>query len=503
MSRNWIYAVALAFCAPSVGLAQTGVNSYYNQSPELFGVSYRQDESTVVAAPANDISAELEALKLRIAELEKSNAASGDAIDTKRLVDLEKGLEENSKAIDKVSDTLPSLVNHGHKKPSMKLSGRIHLDYWGFPEAESGLFALEGGNPQDRFAFRRLRLGVAGNLSENVRYKYEGEFAGGNNVEYRDAYMGFDNLPWLETVLVGNHKRPYGLDHLNSSRFNVFLERPFGIEAFNQDARRLGISANGVSKNQVWNWRYGVWNQDLIQDSAGYIGDHYQLEAAGRLAATPWYDETSDGRGYAHFAVSGMVGTPDGRPGSTNNQARYRTRPEARSSGRWLDTGAIAGADTNSLIGLETAINVGAFQFVGEYQQVTVERSGGAGPDVTFDGGYVQASYFLTGEHIPWDRETGTIDRIKPFQNFFAVRDCAGCPERGWGAWQVATRYSTLDLTDADIIGGVGNAWTFALNWYWNPYARLQTNYSIGEIDRAPLGSGDYQTIGMRMSVDF
>ena len=136
-----------------------------------------------------------------------------------------------------------------------------------------------------------------------------------------------------------------------------------------------------------------------------------RTEFAGRLASTPWYDESSGGRGYFHWAVAGSVGTPDGT--GPNNQARYRTRPEARSSGRWIDTGAIDGADINSLLGLEAVYNYGPLQLTGEFMAVNVDRAAGFGPNVQFHGGYVQAGYFLTGEHMPWDRKTGCLARIK------------------------------------------------------------------------------------------
>lgn len=158
---------------------------------------------------------------------------------------------------------------------SMQVEGRIHADYWGFPDSSPGVNRMEtanalnplgnpNGTPQDRIGFRRLRFGVNGDVSPNMGYKIEMEFAGGDESEFRDAYIQANNVRWLQSVVVGNHKRPYGLDHLNSSRFNVFMERPFIIEAFNQDARRLGISAQGVSSDQTWNWIYGVWNQRLI-----------------------------------------------------------------------------------------------------------------------------------------------------------------------------------------------------------------------------------------------
>lgn len=417
-----------------------------------------------------------------------------------RLEKLEKAAEKQNESIGKINDSFNGYIKTGHSSDrKMTFFGRVHLDYWAFPGADAAIQTFEGENPQDRFNFRRLRIGIKGDLPNNVFYKYEGEFAGGEEPSYRDAIIGVRELPYLNTLIFGNHKRPYGLDHLNSSRTNVFIERPFIIEAFNQDSRRLGISSNGNTDNV--NWRWGVWNQELTQTKSGYVGDHYQLELAGRLAATPWYDETSGGRGYFHCAVSGSVGYPDGL--GTNNQARYRTRPEARSNARWLDTGTIAGADSNMLGGLEAALNLGAWQFVAEYQKVNVDRLNAFGPDLQFHGGYVYASYFLTGEHEPWNRKTGCIGRVKPFENFFSVRDCDGNKQRGMGAWQVAVRYSYADFTDQDINGGVGTSTTWGLNWWWNPYTRWQLNYINGNVDKGIAGVGDYDIIGLRFMVDF
>jgi phosphate-selective porin OprO/OprP len=308
------------------------------------------------------------------------------------------------------------------------------------------------------------------------------------------------------------------LDHINSSRYNVFIERPFVVESFNQDARRLGIASYGVSEDEAYNWRFGVYNQRLIQDEGNYISDHYQGEICGRFANTIWYDECSDGRGYAHWAVSGTWARPDGSTPADNgnigrdaNEARFRTRPEARSTSRWLDTGRIAGADTYRMFGLEGVVNVGALQVVGEYQNLQLDRDPGFGPDVTLYGGYMYASYFLTGEHIPWNRRTGTLGRVKPFENFFMVKTCDGCTGTGWGAWQVALRYSYANFTDEDVFGGIGESLTFGLNWHWNPNARMQFNYIHGDIsDRnvtdvngLTFTGGSYDIIGTRLMVDF
>ena len=45
-------------------------------------------------------------------------------------------------------------------------------------------------------------------------------------------------------------------------------------------------------------------------------------------------------------------------------------------------------------------------------------------------------SYFLTGEHRPYDRTAGKFNRVIPFENFFRVRTECGEIVTGMGAWE-------------------------------------------------------------------
>jgi phosphate-selective porin OprO/OprP len=461
-------------------------------------------------------------------------ADDGDKVDPtiKELTsDWEKKWNAQAKTNSDLKEAFKKSVQSGSSGTKlMKASGRIHMDYWGIPNASPGINLIETGNvnntPQDRVGFRRMRFGLGGDVNPNVGYQIEMELAGGNNSEFRDVYISAKDLSWLQTVIVGNHKRPYGLDQLNSSRYNVFLERPFVIESFNQDARRLGVSSNGVSDDEAWNWRYGVWTQRLIQNEGNYTSDHLQGEIAGRLANTYWYDKRSGGQHYAHWAISATFAHPDGSTGGdpaapnfglteSQNEARFRHRPEARTISRWLDTGRISGADWYEMIGVEKVINFGPLQFVGEYQNLFMQRDTGF-RDVHLHGGYVYASYFLTGEHMPWNRKTGTLDRVKPRENFFMIDRCCGGTDTGWGAWQVAARYSYADfndqdgipgITNQDVVGGLGESVTLGLNWLWNPNTRLQFNYINGTIRNRNVGGalvgGNYDILGARFSIDF
>ncbi len=410
------------------------------------------------------------------------------------------------------------------KKTTYKLNGRVHLDQWSFTDSDPGINFLESGDPlrdpQDRWDFRRIRLTYTGNVPGNMLFRIMIDFNNPSEPELKDVYLGFNNLPHNQRLLIGNQKRPIGLDHLNSSRHNVFIERPLAVETFNEDARRLGACMYGYTDDEVFNWSYGPFLLENLSGDGRYRGDFDEAGLYGRLAASPWYDEISGGRGYYHCAIAGSVNQTDG-DGSLDdddnaNEARFRTRPLARSSSRWWNTGRILGANRYQQLAFESMLNVGAFQLTGEWINTWVQRDplgGFNGQDLHFHGGYIFANYFLTGEHIPLNRTAGVIGRVKPFENFFVVDRCRGGTGTGWGALSVGIRADYLDLADADIRGGDGYAITASTNWYWTAYSKLQTNFIVGEIDQAgqartndPLLAGvegDFEILGFRYMIDF
>ncbi len=406
------------------------------------------------------------------------------------------------------------------KKSTFKLGGRIHYDYWGFAQSSAGTNAFEhpsgplaGTDPEDRWAFRRIRLEFSGDLQESMFWRLQVDFADPETPAVKDVFIGFKELPYNQSVRIGHQKRPIGLDAWNSSRFNIFIERPLVVEAMNEDARRLGMSVYGQSDDESFNWQYGLFQLENSPTDGTNVGDAMQYSINARVSGSPWYDETSGGRGYFHWGVAFMAANPDGddtAATTSRNMGRFRTRISNRSTTRWLDTGRIAGAEWYEILAFETILNVGAFQFGGEFQHTWMQRdnvTAGTGPDLNFQGFYVQGSYFLTGEHIPLKRSVGSINRIKPFENFFLVSKKDGSRGRGWGAWQVAGRFGVLDISDNDVRGGVGRLATAGLNWYWTPYSRMQFNLNYADIsDHAPvLGytGGSSLTAGLRFAADF
>ena len=63
----------------------------------------------------------------------------------------------------------------------------------------------------------------------------------------------------------------------------------------------------------------------------------------------------------------------------------------------------------------------------------------------------------------------GTIRRIRPKRE---LRDGSG----GLGAFEIALRFSRIDLNDQDITGGTLNDLSFAFNWYPTYPTRVSFN---------------------------
>lgn len=465
---------------------------------------------------------------VNVTKLPEKAAGSDEQADTtvpmsdyEALLERVEGIESSW---EKFQEDLAEEAADRKEKSSWKLSGRVHLDNWNFIDSDGGTNFLETGDanddPEDRWDFRRIRLEFSGTVPNNMLFRTQIDFNNPSSAEMKDVYLGFNNLPHNQTLLIGNQKRPFGLDHLNSSRHNVFAERPLAVESFNEDARRLGVCMYGFTDNEVINWRYGAFILENISTDGRYRGDFDEAGLYGRLAASPWYDEVSGGRGYYHCAVVGSVNQTDAN-GTADldqnaNEGRFRTRAEARSDSRWWNTGRILGSDGYQQLGYESMLNIGALQITSEYFGTWLQREplgGFNGEDLFFHGGYIYASYFLTGEHIPLNRIAGTIARVRPFENFFVVDRCSGGTGKGWGALAMAFRFSYLDLSDSDIRGGQGHSCTAGLNWYWTAYSKLQTNYVWGQVrnggqgqSAVPLATGvdgDYTILGMRYMIDY
>jgi phosphate-selective porin OprO/OprP len=314
---------------------------------------------------------------------------------------------------------------------------------------------------------------VSGEFHENVEFKAQYDFAGGA-AGFKDVYLAFKT--GLGTVTVGNHYVPLGFEEQVSSKYMTFMERSV-VNTFNP-SRQNGVSlGNDVGE---WNWRLGMFRpSDGFGNDLDNSGDG-EWNFFGRVAGRPWVDKENEQ--YLH------VGASAGLLRYAGEEVRYRQRPEVHISPRFVDTGDIS-AQEGTVWDLEGAFVSGPFHSEIEYSRVDVNVIDDS--DVTFDALSISAGMFLTGESRPY--KGSFFGRVKPKKNWGE--------EGGNGAWEVAARWSTIDLNDGAIEGESMDIITLGVNWYMNPNTRIMLNVNF--IDPDAEDTGKVHAVQLRFQIDF
>lgn len=354
----------------------------------------------------------------------------------------------------------------------LKIGGRLQTDWlW---SSEDNAIKLDVGEQEDGVEVRRARLYFSGLIYDNVEYKLQFDFAGGD-ADLKDAYLGLTDFP-LGKLRMGHFKEPFSLDELTSSKNITFLER--ALPNVFAPGRNTGFMLHNTCPEERMTTAIGVFRST---DDYGEDVDDGGYNITGRVTALPIYE--NKGANLVHLGAAYSYRNPD-------DSIQYRQRPEAHLTDRFVDTGSFAG-DQVDLVGLEAAWVNGSLSLQGEYMMADADRLGG-GSDVDFNGYYVQACYFLTGEHRSYKTSEGAFSRVKPKENYSAA--CGGP-----GAWEVKARYSGLDLSDQDITGGELDDISVGLNWYLNPNTKIMWDYV--HADKDDIGEADM--LMMRLQFDF
>jgi phosphate-selective porin OprO and OprP len=325
---------------------------------------------------------------------------------------------------------------------------------------------------------RRARLGVEGTIPGGFGYKFELDFAEGG-AEFTDAFLSYKDGGL--TITAGQHNNFQSLEELTSSNETSFIERSAFTDAFGFE-RRAGLSVQ--YKAGAFIGQMGVFTDDfsaLTNDGNDTIG--YD----GRAVFMPKFGETQ-----AHFGASYHWRDL----GDTLTSARYRQRPLVHSTDiRFIDTGTLAGAKSESSYGVEAALISGRFHAAAEGHWQKLNRTGFADP--SFFGGSIEAGVFLTADKREY--KDGVFKAIK-------VKNPVG--KNGFGALQFNVRYDYLDLIDAGIIGGIQNSYQASIIWTPIDYVRFMLNYgklSYTDAAIAAAGDRDYQVdvLGARAQISF
>jgi len=396
---------------------------------------------------------------------------------------------ELESALNKIKGKEAAAKQKAAGKMSAKVGGRIHVDWAAFSQSEAN--KVQMGDNLNGVELRRGRIGVKGGGFHVIDYKVEWDFAG-NAVSAKDVYLTVNELPILGHVRVGHFKEPFSLEEMTSANYITFMERANpNVLAPN---RHLGVMAFDYSQYENMTWAIGAFASESGVEAQS---DHGATAVTFRMTGLPWYHEASGGRGLFH------IGSGYSFRDAWDDEFLGNIRPQEAHLAKQFNA-LISNVDYVSEVCGELAFVYGPFSAQAEYIGAYVADT--AGTAANLHSCYAYVSYFLTGEHRPYKRSTGVFTRLKPLENFFRVRGCDGYVHTGKGAWEVAARWSYLDLTDEAIHLGRWSNFTAGLNWYLNPYTRLMWNYVYSDVtpDFMP-GQPDSagQAFMMRAQVDF
>ena len=407
-------------------------------------------------------------LKLLKTEVERQKIASQKLAE----VDLKPGLK----------------VTSPNKRHNFSVGGRVMFDVHNI-SPESSLSEALGLSGKDGVQFRRTRMFIKGTLNEKLHYQWQYDFSKAGIGQTKATYLKYKANDG-RSLWAGNIKEPFGLEEVNSSKHETFMEESAATLAFTPNYNP-GFLYRKEDPVDDLAWEVGVFRTDegsfgRSPNTTGVnLGD---WNYTGRLTYVANYDELRDQVLHLGFAYSYR--------NLNGDHIRYDSKVEnIYHNVSLVDTGLIAAESANQF-GYEVAWVNGPLSLQSELFDIRVDPSGFQSK-ATFGGHYLMASYFLTGESRPYNRIYRYFGRLKPKTSYFSG---------GRGAWELTARYSSVELNDigTGILGGEAESTTLGVNWYMDSRTRLMLNWINTEvISGVDVNLGKTESISMRFQVDF
>jgi len=325
-------------------------------------------------------------------------------------------------------------------------------------------------SPYDGGEIRALRFGAVGTLNFENPWIYTffiatHAFDQGYDSKEDDAFDIFDarlDIPLSEdlSLSLGKQKEPISMERLTSLLYLPMQERSAVSDSM-MPSRNVGAVLSGTAFERRSTWAGGVFNPWLMQGNS--IGES-ATQLIGRGTCLPLVNANESS--LVHLGIGGRYTT-------AKQPISYNSTPEYRQSPLFVNTDPFL-AESGMLYDLEAAWRWGPFLLNGEYVLNQIDSP--AEGDPRFTGFHVTASYILTGEMRPYIRKSGL---------FAPVPVAKPVTQGGWGAWEVSTRFSTVDLNEGAIEGGDMDVYSLGLNWWLSSVASFSVNYRHVVLDQS------------------
>jgi len=347
--------------------------------------------------------------------------------------------------------------------------------------------AAYGPDLSDGSNFRRAYLGVQGKAFSVWSYNLNFDFGGSAGTEkdghIQSAYVQYEGAAPF-AFRVGAFPPPAGLEDSTAAQDTLFLERAAPSDVMRNTA--AGDGRDGASIIYAGDRLFAALSFTGGKAGDGAVFDE-QTALVGRASGVAYRDENAlvvlSGSITHVLRGAGAAAGPGGAHTLTLSAAPELT---VDSTGTKLVTTGTLNIDSATEWGLESAAVWKNLYAQGGYFHYSI--AGHAAPDLAFGGWYVQASWLLTCERRSYKTSSAAFAAPE-------VEKKSKLENGGIGAWELAVRYSDLDLNGragvvgrpapaGGIRGGEQKIWTAGLNWYPDSFVRLALDYQRVEIAR-------------------
>lgn len=335
---------------------------------------------------------------------------------------------------------------------------RIH----GYVEMDNRLLLTDPkGNNFDKFLFRRIRPLVEGTLFKIMDFHLVTDL-GQNNPQVQDAYVEFKSLPWAK-LRAGKFKPPLALETLKPELNYLFTERSMVSNL--TPTRELGVQVGATVLQGSVTYAIGYFNAAGDGSNGPFTEWRNNKEGIIRTFWQPFRAQTSNLLRQLGLGLAGSVGDehdalPSFKTVGQNTFFQYSKLAFAGGQHRRLIPQGYyyygpLGILTDYIISSQRVENAIASQIL------------------THHGWQATASMMLTGE-------ANNYGAIEPLHAFATNKGL-----HSLGAFEVDFRYSHLGVdpnafpsfADRRTSAQRATEWGVGLNWYWNRYARLTTDF--------------------------
>lgn len=344
------------------------------------------------------------------------------------------------------------------------------------------------GVKKSDFLLRRAQIDFRGTVFSKYDFRLLSEFAP-ETAGILDAYVNARFAPGFK-VQFGKFKSPSSLERLQSGAALKFVDRTYIADSLLPN-RDIGLQVHGDLLGEKLNYTVGVFDGQVDGAGDGKIKNedsNTEKDFVWRVFLQPFKDGGNSALAGLGFGISGTWGDTEGRAGSTSLTNGYRTPGRQTFFAYRKDTSAADSvfADGNRLRWSPQGYYYGPFGLLAEYARVSqdVTRINGAietHANLEHDAWQVAASWILTGEN-------NSFGVIKPRQPF-------DFDNNGLGAWEVALRYSELNVDKDTFRDGANSfaeahksarsakSWAVGLNWHLNSFVKFATTFEHTEFN--------------------